>query len=381
VIWQRSGGGYDRAGDVWYLTNYASHASGQEPSLGRSAIGRAFAALLLRPGREPELHVMEPVHTVDTGAIATDNIIAHEANLALGLAERMTTLGVDGRVAYVGDDFLPAQIYRDLLDATPQIEWVPEGTLLYEIQRRKSDRELDLYRHAGAIASDALTALMEGLIGGKRQSEAAADAASIIVAAGGGFQRVACHAGPRSEREMWNYPLYGYTREAPTPGDLVRGFVYGPILEGYWLDPGRCSVCGGRPSHEQKRLIEDGVELTQAVIGAVRAGATPRDAGIVGDRVTIELGYGDDTGGAIWDIYGHGLGTFFSSPEIPAHGAQSFENDPIWWRVDTPFLDGEVFTVETFLTQAGIGMTAFEEIFITRNDGVEALISTPMLFW
>ena len=52
VLWQRTGGSYDRAGDVWYLSGYASHASGQEPA-GSSGIGRAFAALLLRRGHEP----------------------------------------------------------------------------------------------------------------------------------------------------------------------------------------------------------------------------------------------------------------------------------------------------------------------------------------
>ena len=38
VFWQRTGGSYDGAGDVYYLTNYASVASGQEPYLVIGAI-------------------------------------------------------------------------------------------------------------------------------------------------------------------------------------------------------------------------------------------------------------------------------------------------------------------------------------------------------
>lgn len=32
VVWQRSGGSYDRAGHVYWLTNYAALPSGQEPT-------------------------------------------------------------------------------------------------------------------------------------------------------------------------------------------------------------------------------------------------------------------------------------------------------------------------------------------------------------
>lgn len=381
VIWQRTGGGYDRAGDVWYLTSYASHSSGQEPSLGGNAIGRSFAALLLRRGHEPELHICEPAGTVDPGLVATANIVGHDRNLPAGFAARLRELGIEGPVAYVGDDFLPAQMYRILLEESPQIEWVPEGLLLKELQRRKSPRELDLYREAGAVVSEALTAFMEGLIAGRPQSEAAGEAARIVVAAGGGIQRIACHSGPRGDDAMWNNPLYGYTREAPERGDLVRAWVFGPILHGYWIDPGRTSVCGGSPSPAQRTLIENSVTLTEGIIAACRPGGTPRDAGIAGDRLTEELGYSYDIGGAIWSIYGHGLGNFFMPPKIPSHGAETFEDDKAIWNVDTPFLEGEVYGVETFLSEPGVGMSGFEDIIIISERGNERLITTPMLFW
>jgi Xaa-Pro aminopeptidase len=380
LIWQRTGGSYDRAGKVFYLTGYASHASGQEPSAGASYIGSSLAALLIRRGHDPELHITEAVSTVDPRYVAVEQIHAHVDNLPAGIADRLRELKLEGKVAYVGDDFLPLEIDRILRAGTPDIEWCAEDDFFYEILSEKSERELDLYREAGEIATSALTIFMEKLIVGERQCDAAAAAAATIISAGGGFQRVACHTGGASEHYMWDYPLYGYSKDAAAPGDMVRAWVYGPILEGYWLDPGRSSVCG-TPSPERRKLIEDTVAITEAIMDAVRPGATPRQAGIVGDELATKYGYTDDMGGALWDLYGHGLSTFWNGPLIPSHGAAEFEDDKTYWNVDRPFHAGQVFTVETFFRQPGVGTATFEEVFIIQNDGLERLTKTPMLFW
>jgi Xaa-Pro dipeptidase len=377
VFWQRTGGSYDRAGDVWYLSGYASHSSGQEPA--SNGVGRAFAALLVRVGHEPELHIAEPELTVDRRYVAVESIFGHD-DLATGLATRLTEWGITGRVAYNGEDFVPILLHRLLTAATPEIAWVPEEYLLFEIQNHKSGRELDLYREAGEVATEALTALMEGLIRGERQCDAAAKAAAIVVGHGGGFQRIGVHTGNASELAMWDFPLYGYSRDSAQPGDMVRAWVYGPILNGYWLDPGRSSVCGD-PSPERKRLVESGVALMQKIMGAVKPGATPREAGAAGDAFVKELGYSDDKGGAIWDLYGHSISTFWLGPNIPAFGAHGDDNDRGWWNVDRPFHEGQVYTVETFTRDPGVGTATFEEVFIIHGDGLEMLSKTPMLFW
>lgn len=381
VIWQRTGGSYDRAGHVYYLTNYASQSSGQEYSSGASQTGRSFAALVLRRGQEPELHITEGVHTVDRSYVAIDNIVGHDTNLATGLAERLAELGVEGRVAYYGYDFLPIEIYDLLTAGTPAIEWVPEEHLLRDIQYVKSPRELDVYRETGEIASRSLTALMEGLIAGERQCDAVAKAAEIVIRAGGGFQRIACNTGAVSKDAMWDNPLYGFSDRRAEPGDMIRGWVYGPINKGYWIDPGRSAVHGNKPNAGQRKLIEDTAELTEHLIAACKPGVTPREVGILGDRFCAERGYGTDMGGAIWDIYGHSVSTFWLGPFIPSHGAESFEDDKALWNVDRPFHDGQVYTIEAFLESDEVGMASFEEVFIIWEDGIERLTTTPMLFW
>ncbi|MFT3864672.1 MAG: M24 family metallopeptidase [Solirubrobacterales bacterium] len=389
LVWQRSGGSYDRAGNVWYLSNYACLASGQESSAGANAVGAtavnsvgsAFAAVLLRKGHEPELHVSEPVHTVDRRYVVIEDIHAHEENLPAGIAARLNELGIEGKVAYLGDDMLPAQMYRIVTEGTPAIEWVIDEYLLFDSQLIKSEREIEAYREAGRISGEALTVFMEALIRGERQCDAAAAAAAVIIRNGGGFQRVSCHTGPESEYAMWDYPLYGYSKTAPKPGEMVRAWVYGPIFEGYWIDPGRSSVCGLNPSAPQRTLVENTVELIEAITAEVRPGVTPRQAGIVGDETASRLGYGEDMGGAIWDLYGHGLSTYFHGPIIPSHGAKDFVDDKGWWNVDRPFGENEVFTVEAFVREEGVGMASFEEIFLIGPDGAERLTDTPMLFW
>jgi Xaa-Pro aminopeptidase len=305
-----------------------------------------------------------------------DRIDGHVDDLATGLAERLKELRIEGRVAYVGDDFLPAQMYRTFVGGTPSIEWVAEDDLILALQSQKSPRELDLYREAGEISSQALTAFIQALIRGERQCDAAAKAGEIIIRNGGGFQRLGCHAGPRSEYAAWDYPLYGYSRERPKPGEIVRAWVIGPILEGYWLDPGRTSVCDLQPSHDQKRLIEDTVHIVEEITSAIRPGRTPRELGMIGDRLVQQMGYETEAG-----CYGHGLSTFWLGPVIPAGGALPKEEDDPFFGLDTPFHEGQVYTSEAFVRKPGVGIAGFEDVFIICKDGNEPLTKTPMLFW
>ena len=373
VLWQRTGGGYDRAGNVWYLSNYASHNIGQEQS--EFGIGQAFAALLMHDGNEPELHVLRADYSefesIERRHLAVEKIVSHPDDLAAGLAGYLTGMGVEGRVAYVGDDFLPAQMYRPLLAGSPGIEWVPEEDLLYRLQRHASPREQELYREAGDISSRALTAFMAGLIRGDRQCDAAAEAGKIVISAGGGFQRLGCHTGPRGDHAAWDYPLYGYSREAAAPGEVVRAWVVGPVLEGYWIDPGRTSVCGLDPTAAQRDLIEEAVGTVNRITAEVKPGRTPREVGALIDATTERTGLG---------IYGHGLSTFWLGPLIPAKPFVPDLGDTLF-DADEPFRDGQIFTSETVISEPGVGTAGFEDIFIVREGGNELLTTTPMLFW
>jgi Xaa-Pro dipeptidase len=380
VVWQRTGGSYDRAGNVWYLSNYAAQNIGQEPTTPFFGVGQALAALLVRQGQEPELHVLGAetgIEGIDRRYVAVDHVEAHPGSLATGLATRIRKLGIEGRVAYVGDDFLPVEMWRQLVAGTPMIEWVPQDDLLYPLQHVKSPRELDLFREAGEISSRALTAFMEGLIRGERQCDAAAQAASIITAAGGGFQRLGCHTGPRGDTSLFDYPLYGYSKESANPGEMVHAWII-PVIEGYWLDPGRTSVYGATPTSDQKHLIESTVEVCERVADALKPGATPREVGVIADRTAEKLGL--EVGTDVTVLYGHGMSTFWSGPVIPGANTARVEADS-FWNIDEPFYDGQLFTVEAFFSEPGVGLAGIEDILIIWDDGIEWLTDTPKTFW
>ena len=191
VIWGRGAGGHERGQDTLYLTNYYSSASGQEPD---NALlnGRAYCALVLSARDEPELHVDLPGRRGDLFAI--DRVVDHY-NPIEGVARALNARNVEGDVALVGSDFLPHLYFEQLRSATPQITWNHENDLVQSVRRIKSWRELECYREGGEIATRAITRYVEGLISGKREADAAADAAGEIIRSGGAFLMLPCNHG------------------------------------------------------------------------------------------------------------------------------------------------------------------------------------------
>ncbi|HLB07015.1 MAG TPA: Xaa-Pro peptidase family protein [Alphaproteobacteria bacterium] len=366
VVWGRGGGFHERGQDTLYLTNYYSAASGQEPD-NQLLNARSFCALLLEAGQEPELHVDLPGRRPELFAI--DRVEDHYDPVA-GVAAALKRRRIEGRVALVGSDILPLKYGRQLEAATPAITWVPEDDLVARVRRLKSARELEMYREGGAIATRAITRYMEGLIAGKREADCAADAASEIMRAGGGFLMLPCNHG--TTIQYWvRQPLYGYSTDAPKPGDIVRGWLLGPVHQGYYLDPGRTAVCGGRPAAAQKELIEATAGIVERVIAAMKPGAKIMEIARLGERLTREAGGGDDQTSRQWPIYGHGLGLFWEDPYISTQ--MCAETDTVELNM--------VFGIEAFLGREGVGAAGFEQNIMVTERGTEILTTAPMIWW
>lgn len=367
VVWGRSAGTYERYGDIHYLTNFYSTHSGHEQDT-KLWTGRGFAAAILTGGQAPELHTDE----ADTppGLLAVDRVEWHW-HIPEGVAEAVRTLGLSGRVGVCGTDFLPVKYWRQLEAATPGVEWVADDQLVERVRRTKSPRELDCYREAGEIATAGLNTLFENLLTGKTEAEAAGEAAREVVRRGGSYHMIPISHGDSIETFCRN-PLTGYSLDAPRSGDMVRAWVYGPVWQGYWLDPGRTSVC--EPSSataEQKRLIESTANIVETIIDMIKPGVSIMEACKVGDRLTEEAGGQKDQAGSMWPIYGHGVGHFWQFPWI---GTDLLDGDEVF-EVDS------VLGIEAFLAHDGVGSAGFEQNLIVTEDGAELLTKTPMVFW
>jgi Xaa-Pro dipeptidase len=378
LVWQRSGGTYDKLSDVYWLTNFHTFGTGQGPA-NEYAEPYTFSAVLIRRGRQPEVHVGLPKEAFDVSRVVCGKLISHQPNLLIGLAEYMRSEGIEGRVTVVGDDVLPGMYDRMLRSYTPQIEWVADEELLVGPQLLKSPRELEVIRAAGSLVTDALSSAFEALIAGERACDAAARAASTLIRGGGGFHRIDITHGPADRPFYLSRGFYGYDTSAPEPGDLVSIWIYGPIFAGYWLDPGRTGICGNRPSSAQKALLEDCVKIVDKVVQLSVPGRTAREVGAQSAEFARELGYFEHGGEEGSGLFGHTCGTTLGPVIIP-----DGNTDTGLVGIKTmkgPIEPGMVLASEAFLERPGVGTAAFENNFIVTEKGAEILDRTPMLFW
>ncbi|MBS0578093.1 MAG: aminopeptidase P family protein [Proteobacteria bacterium] len=375
LIWQRGAGAYDRVGDVYWLTHFIMNGSGQDPASEEFGAPYTFSAVLIRQGREPELHLGLPEGEIDLSGVVCGRIVSHPENLMHGLARYLAGAGIEGRVGLIGDDLLPGMYDRQLRRATPQIEWCSDETLLLEPQRIKSAAELEVYRRAGALVTEAMTALVTALRAGESSAEAGARAASILVRSGGGYHRIDVHHGSDAERTVVSQNLYGYDTVAPSRGELARAWIFGPILEGYWMDPGRTVTCGAEPTAVQRRLLEGTVEVVEGVMRAMRPGVTPRQLGVLAEQLARRHGYFEHP--QLRVPLGHGLSTNFIPYMIPMGPGEPDPSGTLGY--DLPLEAGMVMASELFLTHPGVGTAGFEQNMIVTADGCELLTRTPML--
>jgi len=362
VVWSRSGGTYDRCADVLYLANYYGNHSGQST---RGPMG--FAAVILRRGEPPELVADELDPRADI--VATKNARGHRDTVAAVAAALQGNRG-GGRVAMVGTDFFPMKYWSQLKGATPRVDWTEDDELVREVRLRKSPRELDAMRQGGRTVTAALSALIERLRDGRSEAEAAGEAARIVFEGGGHPHMIPMSHGSHIDHFVSD-PLPAFNHEAPRKGDMVRGWVYGPMFQGYWLDPGRTAVCG-KPSAGQKELIEANAGVVDAIVAAVKPGVKVRELCAIGDKLTAAFGGGKNEMAEKWPIYGHGNGLFFERPSI---------STTVPGFADFVLEENMVVGIEAFFTRAGVGSAGFEQNLIVTKDGPELLTTTPMLWW
>jgi Xaa-Pro dipeptidase len=370
LVWGRTAGTYERHGDLLYLTNYYSSQSGHDYDTDRW-VGLGFSAVLMQARDIPLLVADEPDYPQDLLPLASDHVVFAE-NVPLGAAETLRAQGiVEGRVALVGEDFLPAKYLRLLKEALPGVEFVAADRLVRDVRRHKTPRELDCYREAGVNVSAAMTALMERAVRGGTQAEAAAAGAAELIRRGGFPHMIPVASG----REMFHFtgdPITGFSSAVTmSEGDMVRAWVYGPAWQGYWCDPGRTAVVGGRPSPGQRDLIRAANEIVTRLMDQIRPGIQVKEIVQLGSHMRQQTGTEDDQAMKMFPLYGHGIGLFWEEPYYVEGMNDEAET----------FHEGQTITTETFLYRPGVGSAGVEQNFIVGKEGNELLTTTELEWW
>lgn len=391
LVWSRGAGSYDRLGNVLWLTNFACTGTGQDFADDVQMGAWTFSAVLFRDGREPELHAAQPIEETEYDKVVCGELVLHQPSVITGLAEYFRKHGIQGRVAVVGDDVLPGLYDRRLRALTPQVEWVTDEWFLLGPQRVKSARECDVFRIAGDIATHALTASMDAMIRGETSAVAAAHAAFEIMRRGGCFSRIDMHHGAHVEKYILGDMLCGYDMVAPKKGDMVRGWIQGPLFQGYWLDPGRSAVCGGKSTRDQRHILEGAAEICKAIGQAIRPGITPRQLGAIGQKAGLPY---EDAGRGIKvnsGIFGHEMGTFYGPDIIPAGDPGDLADERSaqdgsanermlgeFSNIDKPYEPGMLIAIEAFVRHPGVGMSGLEDHGIVTETGFELITKAPI---
>ncbi len=366
VVFGKTSGVYERAGDMIYLTNFFSTHSGQEPDTVLWN-GRGYSAVIMQPGQTPELITDEAEARYDI--IATDRFQGLYDPFK-GVADALKARGLTGKVAFVGSDFVPVKYARQLEKAAPGIQFVPDDDLVREVRRIKSKREIACFREAGEIVTKAHTALMKALVSGKSESEAAAAGGGSLLKQGGAWHRIAISHGKYS-RYLESDPLVGFSTLTPKQGQIVHGFIYGPIFQGYWLDPGRTAVVGRKPNKGQQKLIESLVDMMHQLMAAIKPGVKVIDVARLGDKLSAASGYSSEVLKTNWPYYGHSNGCMWEHPYIET---RLLKGDEI-------FEPNMVASVEGFFDAKGVGTAAFETNYIVTSKGIEEITPVPHLWW
>jgi Xaa-Pro aminopeptidase len=361
VVWSRSAGTYDRCADLLYLANYY----GNQPGQGRRG-PQGFAAAILRRGEAPELFA--DVQDLRPELIATER--ARSCGNTFEAVAQVVRDSGSRRIGLVGSDLIPMKYWALLEAQTPGTQWVVVDELVREIRLVKSVRELDAFRRAGEVVSDALATLIQALVSGRSEAEAAGDASAVVLRGGGHVHMLAISHGPHLEH-LASDPLVGFSQDRPAAGDLARAWLTGPMFQGYWLGPGRTVVCGRRPSPAQRALLEANAAAVGAIVAGIRAGVTVRELVEIGDRQTQAFGGETSELTREWPLYGHGNGLFFEAPTISIRVG----ND-----ADFVLRENMVISIEVFFSRADVGHAGFENNVIVTPTGPELLSRTPMLF-
>ena len=311
AVMGRSGGTYDRHGDLWWLCGHydAYPYLHDRPPLWS---GRAHAVLVVPVDGPSTLLCPTPRVGPDAGAERVRPALADFAAEAAGLLESIRGGGLAGL------DAVPAPMAKRL-----DLEHLARADEVVELLRRqKSPAELIVVRRACAIGTAAVEALMDAARPGAKEGEAVGVAASVVYGAGAALYLLALATGERAAHYAGR-PLPGFRAERVLEAGDVARLDLVLVYEGYYCDFGRTWVVGGRGLRPDVDAL---VDVLQDALAAATAAARPgAPAGAVAQAGAAALPNDVRTGYP--PHWGHGLGLGWEGPWLLADADEALVRD------------------------------------------------------
>jgi Xaa-Pro aminopeptidase len=230
-----------------------------------------------------------------------------------------------------------------------ELDLVPAGEVVEGLRWSKDPEELDLLRSAQDATDGAFGDILDVLVSGISERQAAAQLELAMARHG-------------SDGLSFD-PIVGFGEHAAEPhhrpchrvldeGDIIK-IDFGATAGGYHTDMTR-TVSFGQPTSELRKVHDIVAQAQQAGIDAIRADAVAGDVDRAARSVIEDAGYGDR--------FSHGLG----------HGVGLDIHEGPWLRRDGEDVlpVGAVVTVEPGIYLPGIGGVRIEDaVEVTQNGG------------
>jgi Xaa-Pro aminopeptidase len=244
-------------------------------------------------------------------------------------------------------------------ESFPGVEITPFDRTWYALKARKSPAEIEVIRYAYALAERGLAAGRAALAPGVTERDIAAEIEYVMRKGGSEGSGIDTIVGSGVRNTS---PIL--TRAYPKviePGEMVL-FTIAPRYEGYHSAIGRPFMASGEPSAELARASRVAVEAADAVVAALRPGATGAQVAKAGLEVLSENGLIE------YCVYSgnHSVGTSEFEPPILTSTSDYVVHEDMVVSVDVP------------LFFAPWGGMRYEDGYLVTANGPERLNATPV---
>lgn len=352
----------------WAVRWLADHQSGFQQQGNSTSFGdKGFSALVLPVDGEAILVLDQRVGPGDVAVADTRTV----TTITTGVAQALRDAGLSGRAVGIAGEGALLDRQRREIEARcgVPLDLRPADAVVEPLHRVKSASELALMRHASAVGSAWMTAMMEAVEPGLTEADVVAAGLPVLLRAGGFPADVVAGSGnPCKPQAPRGIPSYDARRPLEA-GDLLRVDGFGPVL-GFGCDLARSTCVGVAPTDVQREVLEHAVSFVDTLVGAIRPGAAHAAVHDLGVAWLTAHGYaphGYFEG--FWPAFGHQIGLTTEGPFLAAG-----ETDEI--------RAGQVIAVEIVVGRPETGGISHEECVIVTDDGAEVITAgCPQRWW